>query len=233
MFRLHLCLIFLLFTSAILCADEQRLPSFGEPSISPDGSEIAFISQGDIWSVAANGGNAHLIVSNAANDTHPLYAPDGKSLAFISYRTGNGDIYVLSLATGALQRITYSDGLDQLTAWSADSKWLYFQNNTLDISAMNDVFRVSAAGGTPMQVSADRYVNEFFGAPSPDGKQLALCAHGIASGQWWRKGHSHLDDAEIWLMTDSTPASYKRITDYGAKDLWPMWSADGSQLFFI
>src|SRR5262249_16842525 len=87
--------------------------------------------------------------------------------------------------------------------------------------------------GTPMQVSADRYVNEFFAAPSPDGKQLALCAHGIASNQWWRKGHSHLDDAEIWLMTDSTPVSYKRITDYGAKDLWPMWSADGSRIFFI
>ena len=50
-----------------------------------------------------------------------------------------------------------------------DGRFVYFSSSSQDISGMNDIFRVSVEGGTPMPVSADRYVNEFFAAPSPDG----------------------------------------------------------------
>src|SRR5947208_7753178 len=76
------------------------LPSFAEPAISPDGSEIAFISAGDIWTVPAAGGEARLLVSHSATESRPLYSPDGARLAFVSGRTGNGDVYVLTFATG-------------------------------------------------------------------------------------------------------------------------------------
>src|SRR4051812_26715142 len=72
-------------------------PSFSEPSVSPDNREIAFVSGGDIWSVPRAGGEARLLVSHAAYDSRPLYSPDGLRLAFLSTRTGNGDIYVLTL----------------------------------------------------------------------------------------------------------------------------------------
>ena len=87
-----------------------------------------------------------------------------------------------------------------------------------------------------MMVSADRYTNEFFGAPSPDGKSLAFSARGIASSQWWRKGHSHIDEAEIWLLKafESGAGTYERVTTAGgAKEMWPMWSADGRNLFYV
>src|SRR4030095_10605703 len=158
-------------------------PYFTEPSLSPDRKEIAFVSGGDIWTVPSTGGVAALLVSHAATEPRPLYSPDGKQLAFISTRTGNGDIYVLMLATGDLKRITFDDSLDQLDGWSRDGAWLYFSSTSRDIGNLNDVFRVSTNGGTPLQVSADRYTNEFFSAPSPDGKTIAFSARGIASGQ--------------------------------------------------
>ena len=208
-------------------------PSFGEPALSPDRSEIAFVSGGDIWTVPAAGGEARLLVSHPATESRPLYSPDGKRLAFVSTRTGNGDIYVLTLATNELKRITYADGHDLLDAWSRDGKWLYFTSSSQDIASMNDVFRVSSEGGTPMSVSADRYANEFFSAPSPDGAALAFTARGIASSQWWRKGHSHLDECEIWLRREGATPSYERITNDGAKEMWPMWSADGTSIFYV
>ena len=211
-------------------------PYFTEPALSPDRKEIAFVSGGDIWTVPASGGNASLLVSHPATESRPFYSPDGSQLAFVSTRTGNGDIYLLSLATGDLKRITFDDGLDQLDGWSRDGKWLYFSSTSKDIGGLNDLYRVNLEGGTPMQVSADRYTNEFFGAPSPDGKLIAFSARGIASGQWWRKGHSHIDESEIWLLRsfdDGTPA-YERLTDPAvAKELWPMWSADGQRLFYV
>ena len=208
----------------------EALPSFSDPALSPDRSEIAFVAGGDIWTVAAAGGEARLLVANPATESRPLYSPDGKRLAFVSTRTGNGDIYVLTLSTSELKRITYDDSHEYLDAWSRDGKWLYFTSSSQDIASMNDVFRVSADGGTPMPVSADRFANEFFCAPSPDGLTLAFTARGIASSQWWRKGHSHLDESEIWTKRDT---GYERISSGGAKDMWPMWSADGTRLFFM
>ena len=75
----------------------RALLRFAEPGISPDGREIAFTSGGDIWSVPAAGGDARLLVADAANDRRPLFSPDGRHLAFVSTRTGGGDIYVLTL----------------------------------------------------------------------------------------------------------------------------------------
>ncbi|MEJ7662822.1 MAG: hypothetical protein WKG07_26315 [Hymenobacter sp.] len=74
-----------------------------------------------------------------------------------------------------------------------------YSSTSRDIAGMNDIYRVPVGGGTPTPVSADRYANEFFAAPSPDGQALAFAARGIASNQWWRHGHSHLDESEIWL----------------------------------
>src|SRR5271170_774269 len=78
-------------------------PPLSEPSLSPNHQEIAFVSGGDIWTVSSSGGEAHLLISSPATESRPLYSPDGTRLAFISTRTGNGDIYVLQLASGDLK----------------------------------------------------------------------------------------------------------------------------------
>ena len=103
------------------------------------------------------------------------------------------------------KRLTFDDGLDQLDAWSRDGRWIYFSNGTNDVGRKNDLYRVSAEGGTPMPVSADRFTNEFQAAPAPDGTTLAFAARGNGDQQWWRHGHSHLDESEIWLRKEGAP----------------------------
>lgn len=213
--------------------EPAALPSFATPGISPDGREIALVSAGDIWTVSVSGGEARLLVSHAAIESRPLYSPDGRELAFNSTRAGSSDVWVLTLSTGALRRLTFEDGVEALDGWSADGAWLFYSSNSRDISGMNDVYRVRAAGGMPMPVSADRYASEYWAAGSPDGKTVAITARGNSAGQWWRKGSSHLDMSQLVLVRPGAPPQFEALTDGAAREGWPMWSADGSALWYV
>ncbi len=217
---------------------QSSKPSLATPAISPDGKEIAFASGGDAPELhRPNGGEARLLISHPADESRPLYSPDGTKLAFISTRTGGGDIYILALTTGALQRLTFSDSASNLDAWSHDGQWIYFTSSTTDVAGQGDILRVRSSGGTPLEVSRERYLNEFESAPSPDGKQIALVAKGISSAQWWRNGHAHIDETELWLKPLASPsatdAGYRRLISADAKHAWPMWSPDGKTLFYM
>lgn len=210
--------------------------ALSDPSLSPDNKELLFVAGGDIWMVPATGGAAHLLVAHPATESRPMWAPDGKRVAFGSTRTGNGDIYVLDLTSNVLTRRTFDDGREVLDGWSRDGQWLYYSSNAGDISGTMDVWRVSATGGQPMAVVADRYASEYWSAASPDGKTLAITARGTVSGQWWRHGHSHIDESEIWLVRalDTNTPVYERLGAAGnGKDAWPMWSPDGKTVYYM
>src|SRR5499425_2776889 len=83
------------------------IPYMTQPALCPTRPEIAFVSGGDIWVAPTKGGEAHLLVSHPADESRPLYSPDGNRLAFVSTRTGGGDIYVLTIANGELKRLTF------------------------------------------------------------------------------------------------------------------------------
>ena len=211
----------------------EPLPSLAEPALSPDNSEIAFVSGGDIWSVGAEGGKAHLLVTHAAAESRPVFSPDGSKLAFVSTRTGHGDVYVLTLASGQIQRLTFADVSETLDGWSRDGQWIYFTSSVNDVAGQGDVFRVRATGGTPLEVSRERFLNEFEGAPSPDGRALALIAKGMSRSQWWRHGHSHIDESELWLESLQGRPSYRKLSSVAAKYAWPMWEPDGRSLCYM
>lgn len=204
--------------------------AFAEPAISPDHREIAFVSGGDIWSVPSTGGTAQLLAAVGGNAHRPLFSPDGKRLAFADTAAGATGIYVLTLDGGGLRRITHDDQIGDVSAWSGDGKYLYFAAASHNIAYFNDVYRVAVDGGTPMQVLHEDYVNEFEPAPSPDGTSVAFVRNGFV--QWWRRGHSHMDQSEIVVAHPGTPR-FDTITTGDAKDQWPMWSPDARTLYYV
>lgn len=215
----------------LAAAAVAALASLATPSLSPDARTIAFASGGNIWTVPAQGGTARMLVSDGGNDERPIFSPDGKRIAYISSKTGNGDVYVLRLDDGTVTRLTYDDSYDQLDGWSAGGRYVYFTNYSKNIYYSDDIYRVPVTGGTPMRVVTQPYMNVYLAAPSPRDGALAFDARGLAGSQWWRVGGSHIDHSQIWLR--SPQGKYRQVTPGNAKDEWPMWSRDGGMLYFM
>ena len=216
-----------------LAQEVGEKPVLAEPSLSSDGQLVAFASGGDIWEAPATGGVAHLIVTGPATEARPLYSPDGRKLAFTSTRGGSANIYVLDLPSGELARLTYGEAGEELDGWSADGRWIYFAAGNTDVGKLPDIYRVSSAGGTPLPVSAERYLSEYQAAPSPDGSSIAFMARGISFSQWWRNGSSHIDQSEMWLKPTGSQGGYQQILSDPSRHAWPMWEPSGGAIWYM
>jgi len=62
--------------------------------VSPDGSTIIFDMLGDIYTLPIGGGEAKRIIGGMAFESQPKYSPDGKSIVFLSDRSGGENVWV-------------------------------------------------------------------------------------------------------------------------------------------
>ncbi|MBI4417152.1 MAG: PD40 domain-containing protein, partial [Ignavibacteriales bacterium] len=122
---------------------------------SPDGTELTFTrntdpeiatsTNNDIFAVPVQGGTIRRITDNPANDSQPLYSPDGTYLAYRKmdrpgFESDRNQLVLVEKKTGRYtsltQELDYS--IDEV-AWAADSKSLYV---TADDKGNKTVFRV-------------------------------------------------------------------------------------------
>ncbi len=118
--------------------DFLRLRSANAPSISPDGSWVAFVveeppdtsrgerrSNSDIWIVDFKGEHeAQPFAFSAAKEFSPLWSPDGQWIAFLSDRGEDGkcQLYRIRVAGGEAERVTdFKEGVNSFT-WSPDGE---------------------------------------------------------------------------------------------------------------
>ena len=120
---------------AITFDDLIKMHRISEPQVSPDGKWVAYtVSTPDldsnrgvsnIWLVSTAAGAAAQL-TQSGHDSSPVWSPDGKTLAFLSSRSGDSQVYLLSLEGGEAHALTkLSTGAD-LVKWSPDGKTIAF-----------------------------------------------------------------------------------------------------------
>jgi len=99
-------------------------------SPSPDGKRIVFSAQGALWVMPAGGGSATRITTWRLEPTHPVWSPDGKSIAFQNYASeGNYHIWTISPEGRDATEWTTGPFDDREPAWLPDGSALVFSSD--------------------------------------------------------------------------------------------------------
>ena len=204
--------------------------------ISPNGKEIAFCYKGDIYKVAASGGQAVQLTTQPSYETNPVWSADSRYIAFASDRKGNFDVFVMPAAGGAPVRLTTNSASEMPWAFSPDGQYIYFSAAIQDpassalfpSSRLTEVYKVPVAGGRTTQV---------LGTPAEEltwdskGKFMVYQDQkGMEDA--WRKHHTSSVTREIWKYDTST-GRHTNLTNHAGEDRSPVLSADGRTVYIL
>ena len=77
----------------------------------------------------ADGSGQTRLTDNQAGASDPSWSPDGRRIAFVSYRDGNREIYVMNADGSGQTRLTDNPAWDISPSWSSDGTRIAFYSD--------------------------------------------------------------------------------------------------------
>jgi Tol biopolymer transport system component len=192
--------------------------------LSPDGSTVAFMLQGELHTIGVDGTDDRTLAGASGNGNDGdaqdgvSWSPDGTELAFAL----NGELFVINADGSAVHRITKSPPTQGSyhPAWSPDGSTIVYWRGASSgedggpTAGNGEIYTIPAQGGAPTRLTHDG-INDLEPAWSPDGSQIAYF-HG----------------GELWVMRANGGDQHRLYQGHG--DAWaPAWSPDGATIAFL
>ncbi|HUF67323.1 MAG TPA: protein kinase [Longimicrobiales bacterium] len=198
---------------------------YGDMDLSPDGKFIAVTRQeagaaaADIWVFDWAKQVSQKITNDPVDAVDPVWSPDGRRVAFTSYRKGNADIYVTNAnGVGAETPLLESALNESVEDWSRDGRFIAFEFGK---DAFQDIYALPIENdtpGKPFPVVEGRYQKD---EPqfSKDGKWLAYTADQNEPGRF-----------QVYVVSFPVPDRKLQVSTEGGGQ--PRWGWDGKRIYY-
>jgi Tol biopolymer transport system component len=183
-----------------------------QPSLSPDGSQVAFSWKGDIYVKAVGSEAVQQITKDSAVDSWPAWSPDAGQIAFVR----RGEVFVVSPLGGGERRVAESAGR---VAWMPDGSAILVLRKTSDLGT--SIFKVTLASGEKRRLTfpSDQTPGDLDMAISPDGRTVAFCRVLQTSG------------CELFVAP-AAGGEGRRLTNDERMIYGMAWTPDGREILF-
>jgi serine/threonine-protein kinase len=193
------------------------------PSFSPDGKLLAFgLSQrasGDLWFWDLESQTTPTRLTSQHANIYPVWNNNSQDIFYSCFRKGSTsfEIFKMSLTGESSAEQVFSREFDQHpTSLSPDGRFLAYQeahpDSGFDIHILD---LVNGPESTPFMNTA---YNEMQASFSPDGRYLAYVSN-------------ETNREEVFVKSVTAGGRKSSISNGGG--IWPHWSADGTELFFL
>ena len=169
----------------------------------------------EIFVMDYDGVNPAPLTGNQSINLSPRWSPDGRMIAYTSYRNGNPDLFVLNFDSGRRDVLSAQQGLNATPAWSPDGQWLVF---AMSASGGTNLHLVPKTGGTPKALTTGPAISV---SPSfsPNGRQIVFNSDRGGTPQ-------------IYVI-DVDGSNLRRLTFQGSYNASPRWSPRGEKVVFM
>jgi len=207
--------------------------------VSPDGRTIVFELLGDLYTMPVSGGEAKRITSGPPFDSQPRYSPDGKTIVFLSDRSGSENIWLCDADGSNARALTKGDrNLYASPEWTPDGQYVVASKTSMPIGSTYEIWLYHRDGGSGVSLTKD----DKGPAPGPPGRGTQNNALGPAFGPegrylWYsrhRGGFGYnldLPEWEIAIYDRQTGKVFNQTDLYGSA-MRPVLSPDGKWLVY-
>ena len=202
--------------------------AFGDPAayraaaVSPEGTlavaQVVDATTGtqDLWIFDIERGLRTRFTFDPAQDTWPVWSPDGKTVYFSSNRGGNFGIYKKRLeGAGEVEEVILTERNVRPTGLSPDGTRLFIFGPGAGTST--DLSTVALDGSADLSPYRQTEFTEACGVFSPDGKWAAY--HSNESGE-----------LEVYVAPYPGPGRRWQVSTEGG--VYPTWRSDGAEIIY-
>ncbi len=185
-------------------------------SLSPSAARAVFTARGDLFTVPAKEGEIrNLTQTPGIRERDGSWSPDGKSIAYLSDKNGEYEIYVRSADNAGEERQITKDGKSWrfTPLWSPDSKMLAYSDKD------HALHIVDVASGKVTDVDKNQYADITHYRWSPDSKWVV----------YTKSGATQFSSIYVYNVTD---AKVSRLTSGRTDDNEPVFDPKGRYLYF-
>ncbi|MCA1660594.1 MAG: hypothetical protein LC642_08695, partial [Verrucomicrobiaceae bacterium] len=171
----------------------------------------------DIWLFDLSRGIPSRFTTDPANDSNPLWSPDGSRIVFTSNREGVRNLYQKIASGGGNEEVLLKSTEEKVPDdWSSDGQFIVYQ--TINRKTKWDFWVLPMSGDRQPFPFLQTEFNEQAAQFSPDGKWIAYSSD--ESGA-----------PEVYVQTFPASGGRWRVSTDGGRQ--PRWRRDGRELFYI